>query len=130
MARHPLVSIGAHSLTHPMLGKCDEARVRHEMAGSRDQIRKRLGVMPAHFSYPLGDRQSAGAREFALAAELGFAGAVTTRPGVLFPAHLRHLMALPRLSVNGLFQDARRFETLLSGLPTLIFNRGRRCDAA
>jgi hypothetical protein len=49
---------------------------------------------------------------------------------VLFPAHARHLLALPRISVNGLFQDARRFETLLSGVPTLLWNRGRRCDAA
>ena len=130
MARHPLVGIGAHSLTHPMLAKWDEARVRQEMAGSREAIRRRLGVTPAHFSYPVGDRHSAGAREFALAAELGFVGAVTTRPGVLFPAHARHLLALPRISVNGLFQDARRFETLLSGVPTLLFNRGRRCDAA
>jgi peptidoglycan/xylan/chitin deacetylase (PgdA/CDA1 family) len=130
MARHPLVAIGAHSLTHPMLAKWDEARVRQEMAGSREAIRRRLGVTPAHFSYPVGDRHSAGAREFALAAELGFEGAVTTRPGVLFSAHARHLQALPRISVNGLFQDARRFETLVSGVPTLIWNRGRRCDAA
>jgi len=130
MARHPLVAIGAHSLTHPALAKCDTARLREEMADSREQIRRRLGVTPAHFSYPLGDRHSAGMREFSLAAELGFSAAVTTRPGVLFPAHARHLLALPRISVNGLFQDARRFETLLSGVPTLIFNRGRRCDAA
>jgi peptidoglycan/xylan/chitin deacetylase (PgdA/CDA1 family) len=130
MARHPLVSVGAHSLTHPMLAKWEEARAREEMAGSRDVIRKRLGVTPAHFSYPVGDRHSAGRREFELAAELGFASAVTTRAGVLFPAHARHLLALPRISVNGLFQDARRFETLVSGVPTLIWNRGRRCDAA
>jgi peptidoglycan/xylan/chitin deacetylase (PgdA/CDA1 family) len=130
MARHPLVSIGAHTLTHPMLAKCDEARMRHEVAGSREAIRNRLGVTPAHLSYPIGDRQSAGAREFALARELGFTSAVTTRPGVLFAAHARHLWALPRISVNGLFQDAKRFETLLSGLPTLLYNKGRRCDAA
>jgi peptidoglycan/xylan/chitin deacetylase (PgdA/CDA1 family) len=130
MARHPLVTIGAHSLTHPMLAKCDEARVRQEMEGSREAIRKRLGVAPAHLSYPIGDRASAGMREFELARELSFTSAVTTRPGVLFGAHARHLWALPRISVNGLFQDAKRFETLLSGVPTLLYNKGRRCDAA
>jgi peptidoglycan/xylan/chitin deacetylase (PgdA/CDA1 family) len=130
MARHPLIGIGAHTLTHPMLAQCDEARARQEMTGSREAVRKRLGATPAFLSYPIGDRQSAGAREFALAQELGFMGAVTTRPGVLFSAHARHLWALPRISVNGLFQDAKRFETLLSGVPTLLYNKGRRCDAA
>jgi peptidoglycan/xylan/chitin deacetylase (PgdA/CDA1 family) len=130
MSRHPLVSIGAHTLTHPMLAKWDEARVRQEMAGSREAIARRLGMTPAHFSYPVGDRGSASLREFTLAAEAGFAAAVTTRPGVLYPAHARHLLALPRISANGLLLDARRFETLLSGVPTLLWNKGRRCDAA
>ena len=130
IARHPLVTIGAHTLTHPVLAKCDETSMLQEMAGSREAIRRRLGITPAHFSYPFGDRESAGLREFEAAASLGFAGAVTTRPGVLFSAHARHLHALPRISMNGLFQEARLFETLVSGVPTLLWNRGRRCDAA
>jgi hypothetical protein len=32
--------------------------------------------------------------------------------------------------LSGPFQDARLFEALVSGGPTLIWNRGRRCDAA
>jgi len=130
LSRHPLVSIGAHTMTHPTLSKCDERRAREEMSASREAIRRRLGVRPAHFAYPVGDSGSAGMREFALAAELGFTSAVTTRPGVLFAAHAAHLLALPRISLNGLFQDVRRFETLMSGVPTLIKNKGRRCDAA
>jgi peptidoglycan/xylan/chitin deacetylase (PgdA/CDA1 family) len=130
LSRHPLVTIGAHTMTHPMLAKCDERRAREEMSASREAIRRRLGVTPAHFAYPVGDSGSAGMREFTLAAELGFTSAVTTRPGVLFTAHAAHLLALPRISLNGLFQDVRRFETLMSGVPTLIKNKGRRCDAA
>jgi peptidoglycan/xylan/chitin deacetylase (PgdA/CDA1 family) len=130
LSRHPLVTIGAHTMTHPMLAKCDERWARVEMSASREAIRRRLGITPAHFAYPVGDSGSAGTREFALAAELGFTSAVTTRPGVLFAAHAAHLLALPRISLNGLFQDVRRFETLMSGVPTLIKNKGRRCDAA
>ena len=54
---------------------------------SRAVIEAALGMRPAHFAYPVGDRTSAGPREFRIAAELGFKTAVTTRPGVLFPEH-------------------------------------------
>ena len=75
------------------------------MRESAAVIEAALGKRPAHFSYPVGDRTSAGAREFAIAAELGFKTAVTTRPGVLFPEHVAHLTALPRISLNGEYQQ-------------------------
>jgi len=73
---------------------------------------------------------SAGPREFALARELGFASAVTTRPGVIFPEHRDHLHALPRLSVNGRYQTLDAFDILLSGAPFALMNGGRRVLAA
>ena len=63
---------------------------------SRSVIEASLGTRPDHLSYPVGDKTSAGPREFKIAAELGFKTAVTTRPGVLFPSHSEHLTALPR----------------------------------
>jgi peptidoglycan/xylan/chitin deacetylase (PgdA/CDA1 family) len=83
-----------------------------------------------HLAYPIGDRSSAGAREFALASELGFETAVTTRKGMLFPEHSRHLMALPRLSVNGGWQNEALLDILLSGVPFLLWNRGSRVVTA
>jgi peptidoglycan/xylan/chitin deacetylase (PgdA/CDA1 family) len=65
-----------------------------------------------------------------MAGELGFATAVTTRPGVLFAEHRDHLQALPRISVNGEFQRLRYLEVLLSGAPTALMNRFRRVSAA
>ncbi|MFZ4533395.1 MAG: polysaccharide deacetylase family protein, partial [Alsobacter sp.] len=70
LAADPLVSIGAHTMTHPMLAKHDAAVVRSEMAQSRDVIVERLGVPVRHLAYPVGDPGSAGSREFAMAAEL------------------------------------------------------------
>jgi peptidoglycan/xylan/chitin deacetylase (PgdA/CDA1 family) len=93
-------------------------------------IEAALGKRPQHFSYPVGDPTSAGPREFAIARELAFKTAVTTRPGVLFPEHADHLTALPRLSLNGEFQRFRYVQVLTSGAASALWNRFRRVDAA
>jgi peptidoglycan/xylan/chitin deacetylase (PgdA/CDA1 family) len=130
LAADPLVTIGAHTVTHPMLAKLSKEAVRSEMDLSRSVIEAALAVRPAHLSYPIGDRQSAGAREFAIAAELGFKTAVTTRPGVLFSRHAQHMTALPRISLNGEYQRLRYVRVLLSGTATAMWNGFRRLDAA
>ncbi len=130
LAARPGVSIGAHTLTHPMLAKHDDAFVRAELRDGRSRIEAELGRPVTHLAYPVGDPTSAGAREFALAAEAGYEVAVTTRPGHVFAGHARHLLALPRVSLNGLFQTDAALTAMLDGLPFLIWNRGRRLDVA
>lgn len=130
LARHPLATIGAHTITHKMLAKWPVNIARTEMFGSKERIERKLGQAIRHFAYPVGDSTSAGPREFALARELGFDSAVTTRPGMVFPDHCEHQTALPRVSVNGNWQDIGYFEVLLSGAPFALWNRGRRVNAA
>ena len=131
LAADPLVTIGAHTVNHNMLKKMtDESAVRAEMAMSRTVLEAALGKRPEHLAYPVGDPTSAGPREFRIAAELGFKTAVTTRPGVLFRAHRDHLTALPRISVNGEFQQQRYLEVLMSGAATAMWNGFRRVNAA
>ena len=87
LARHPLCTIGAHTVTHPMLAKHPEDVARTEMRDGRGRIEMEIGLPVRHFAYPVGDRTSAASREFAIAADLGFSSAVTTRPGMIFPEH-------------------------------------------
>jgi peptidoglycan/xylan/chitin deacetylase (PgdA/CDA1 family) len=128
LAADPLCTIGAHTLTHPLLGTQDEITARREMAQSKAILEDKLQLPVRHIAYPVGDALAAGVREFALAKELGFETGVTTRPGVIFPEHNAHLHALPRLSVNGLYQSVSAFDVLLSGSAFWLFNRGRKLN--
>jgi peptidoglycan/xylan/chitin deacetylase (PgdA/CDA1 family) len=130
LAADPLVTIGAHTVNHPILAKCAPEIARREIAEGVDRIAQHMGRRPEHFSYPVGDPTSAGPREFEMVRDVGFKTAVTTRPGVLFPEHRDHLLALPRLSINGDYQDQRYVEVLLSGTATALWNRFRHVNAA
>ncbi len=81
LAADPLVTIGAHTVNHPMLAKLPEKTVRSEMDLSRSVIEAALVKRPEHLSFPVGDRTSAGPREFAIAAELGFQDRGDDAPG-------------------------------------------------
>jgi len=126
LAGAPGVTIGAHTLSHPMLAKHPEEEACREIVESKAWLEETLGTPVRHFAYPVGDPGSAGPREFALAKEAGFASAVTTRPGHLFAEHTGHPYALPRVSLNGLHQSEAALRALLSGLPFLLWNRGRK----
>jgi len=129
-ATEPLVTIGAHTLSHCHLAKADETRAAHEMAHSRDLIAAELQRPVRHFAYPYGDRAAASVREFDIAERLGFVSAVTTRPGMIFNESAAHMHALPRLSLNGNYQTERMLRVLTSGAATAMWNGFRRVNAA
>ncbi|MFT0878345.1 polysaccharide deacetylase family protein [Rhodopseudomonas sp. G2_2311] len=129
-AAHPLVTIGAHGITHCMLRRQTELVAAHELTGSRARIQDELQQAVDHLAYPYGDRASAGPREFAIAQAVGYKTAVTTRPGMMFAECADHLTALPRISLNGHYQDHRLLPVLTSGAATAMWNGFRRVAAA
>ena len=126
----PLVSLGAHSVTHCSLAGQSPEVASQEMAVSRERIENAIQRPVVHLAYPYGDRLAAGPREFALAKAAGFKTAVTTRPGMIFPENAGYLTALPRVSLNGNYQDERILPVLTSGAATAMWNGFRRVDAA
>jgi len=117
LAQDPLVTIAAHTTNHFALAKLRPEDARREIADSVARVAQELGKPVRHFSYPYGDEGSAGEREFEIARDLGIETAVTTRKGLVRAAHADAMTALPRLSLNGDYQDARYVKVLLSGLP-------------
>jgi peptidoglycan/xylan/chitin deacetylase (PgdA/CDA1 family) len=122
----PLVTIGAHTVSHCNLARQTEAMVVHELSASRTDIENVLQRPAVHLAYPYGDRCAAGTREFALAKSAGFETAVTTRPGVIASENSSQLTALPRVSLNGNYQDTRYLPVLTSGAATAMWNGFQR----
>jgi peptidoglycan/xylan/chitin deacetylase (PgdA/CDA1 family) len=129
-ADDPLVTIGAHTITHCNLARQSEEVAAFEMATSRARIEHALQRPVLHLAYPYGDKIAAGVREFTLAKAAGFKTAVTTRPGMIFPKSAEYLTALQRVSLNGNYQDERILPVLTSGAATAVWNGFRRIDAA
>ena len=117
-----LVTIGAHTRSHFALGKLPDEAARDEIIAGARRIEAELGRPCRHLSYPYGCPTSAGRREFELAKQAGMLTAVTTRKGLLHGHHARSLTALPRLSLNGDYQDARYLKVMLSGAPFAVWN--------
>lgn len=115
-----LCTIGAHTVHHYELAKLPALDARNEIVQSVKVIEAQFGKVPAHLSYPIGSPAACGAREFALARELGFRTAVTTRPGGLYHKHADTLHSLPRVSLNGNFQQKRYLDVFAT---PAIFSR-------
>ncbi|MCA0404684.1 MAG: polysaccharide deacetylase family protein [Proteobacteria bacterium] len=118
LVTEPLLTLGAHSMTHPRIGLLPIEDAEREMRVSRDTIAAHLGITPKHFCYPVGDQTAAGAREAEIARRLGYVTALTTRPGVLREG--LDMQLLPRISVNGLFQNPSYLRALISGVPFML----------
>lgn len=124
-AQHPLVTVGAHTVHHYSLKRLDAQTARREIAMAGRALEERIGIRPRHMAYPYGYPTAVGAREVELAQAAGYVSAVTTRHGLLRPEHAGHLHALPRISVNGRYQQLGYLRTMLSGITTPLANRGK-----
>ena len=87
---------GAHSITHPRLGRVDAGTCRDELARGRAMLEDGLGHAVTHLAYPFGSF-SAETRE--IARESGYATACTTVEAIASPVD--ELLALPRVPVLG-----------------------------
>jgi peptidoglycan/xylan/chitin deacetylase (PgdA/CDA1 family) len=120
----PLAALGSHTRSHPRLARSSASTLRAELTESRRDLEERFGRDVEHLCFPYGMASAAGPREFAAAAAAGYTTAVTTRPDVLHPRQATELTALPRISVNGLWQTTAALEILLSGAAFALWNSG------
>jgi len=87
--------IASHTYTHPDLTKLDPEQLRHEVADSRSELRRRFGTGVAFFCYPFGRTSPEVEDAVAMA---GYSGAMTVSAGVAAP--LSDPLELPRVTVR------------------------------
>ncbi|WP_299814809.1 polysaccharide deacetylase family protein [uncultured Roseibium sp.] len=125
LASDPLVTIGAHTHDHFALARLDADAARADVLKGVDRLEQEIGMRPKHFAYPYGYSQAVSLRDADILREIGFASAVTTAPGVLQSVNARDLMMLPRVSLNGHFQDGAVVDQYLTGVPFALYRTAR-----
>jgi peptidoglycan/xylan/chitin deacetylase (PgdA/CDA1 family) len=111
------MTIGAHSVTHPVLARLTPAQQLTEVWNSLERIETEVGERPIAFSYPIGDRTAFDAETRAALAAVGvryafaMAGGFEPDPDAwqtlalrraaverdLTPSRFRGMLALPRI---------------------------------
>jgi peptidoglycan/xylan/chitin deacetylase (PgdA/CDA1 family) len=97
-----LVSIGAHTVTHPALTTISHSERRSEITASIEACEKLAGYPVAGFAYPYGD---VDADTKAIAAESGLLWACSTRSAAVARNGF-DVFDLPRVQVTNLNRDA------------------------
>lgn len=99
ISQEKLITIGAHTCSHPVLATLDEDEIEKEIVQSKKILEDIIQKEIHHFAYPYGDHNSAGTREYKLASKLGFKTIVTTN---CFPLKFNScdMAALPRITMK------------------------------
>jgi peptidoglycan/xylan/chitin deacetylase (PgdA/CDA1 family) len=66
------MSIGAHTMTHPVLSVCNQESARREIHESKIALERALGTTVWAFAYPFGNPGTMGEREVLLVRDAGF----------------------------------------------------------
>ncbi len=114
LAADRLLTIGAASLTYPVLSRLDRQQSERELRMGRTVAEGAIGKTVSHLAYPRGTNDTFGRREMMLASELGFASAVTAEPGFIKPGEVE-MMALPRIGWDGRYPSLRAWRARLAG---------------
>ena len=89
----PYITIGSHTVSHPILINCTETKVYEELKLSRQKLESWTGKEVAYFAFPNGDYSS---REVQILKTLNYRLAFSSQPKYLTPDMLKNRFTLPR----------------------------------
>jgi peptidoglycan/xylan/chitin deacetylase (PgdA/CDA1 family) len=127
LSSHPLITIGAHTHTHPVLSLLSDKEVEDDIEKGCERLYYELGRRPSFFAYPYGQEEQAGAREAQIVEKMGFLGALTTRVGFIAPTMKSPPFLLPRIapeSEGNSLMSLAHIRWKLSGLSGRSYKHG------
>jgi peptidoglycan/xylan/chitin deacetylase (PgdA/CDA1 family) len=99
LAQSPLIEIGSHTLSHPILSKEDVETARREIFHSKKILQDKLDTSIESFCFPNGHPSDYNLEHCAMLKEAGYSCAVASHFGHISGG--ANEMALPRISVGG-----------------------------
>ena len=119
MLQSGLVSVGNHTMSHPILSQCEPERIMDEIVDANRVIEARTGTPCRLFCYPNGKIADFNEHTKQVLKDLGISGAVTTERGFASRANDRY--ELPRfLASNNEGVDS--FVAQISGMRVSMAN--------
>lgn len=104
--------IGSHTVSHPDMGKVNEAKARRELSDSKKTLEDKLQRPVRWFAYPYGGRGNFRPEYLPLAKEIGYQACFSALSGFIQP-HMRGQI-LPREAMP-YFRSLTNLELHLSG---------------
>ena len=106
LGHSPLITVGAHTHSHPLLTSLSSQEIVAEIELSKNILENKLGASVSHFSYPYGAVDEEIKSHLRM---LGFISGVTTVPRGISDYGI-DVMAIPRVEITG--ERLVRYKTL------------------
>lgn len=123
LSAEPLVTIGAHTVTHPVLCNLDRQSIEFELGESKRRLEEKLDVPVTSLAYPFGGIGEIGADALQVAGRLGFRSGLTTMPYDMHRKYFGNMLFMPRIAV-GMSMTEANFDLIRYGIQAFARNRG------
>ncbi|OHA94169.1 MAG: hypothetical protein A3E02_00795 [Candidatus Zambryskibacteria bacterium RIFCSPHIGHO2_12_FULL_38_34] len=109
LAEHPLIDIGAHTMTHPNMAKLDKKKQEEEIMLSKKRLEEIVNKNISLFAYPFGSKDSFTSETTRLVKNADFISAVSSKKEKVF--NFSKLFAVPRINIRNC--DLEEFKKII-----------------
>lgn len=115
LSKHPLITIGAHTMQHVSVKQQNIEVVNAEMSMSKKELEQYIGQEVYHFAYPYGGEFDVSIRDMKIAQKVGFKTSTLNQAGNIFKSNHKSMQSLARMPL-GNTTDEQRINYYFNGI--------------